>query len=116
MINRALQSSSLLFSVFELLRLLTLAVSLAIYNYIYNYQTRFAFFIQSLQEHYIRILPSSAAFLEVDHLIVDAYFVVAIRGLFSYDPAQSCKEIKDLSASIGDGEYCTVPQMIPNRK
>ena len=37
------------------------------------------------------------------------YFVVATRGLFSYDPAQSCKEIKDLGISNGDGEYWIDP-------
>ena len=40
---------------------------------------------------------------------VDVYFVVATRGLFSYDPAQSCKEIKDLGISNGDGEYWIDP-------
>ena len=40
---------------------------------------------------------------------VDIYFVVATRGLFSYDPAQSCKEIKDLGISNGDGEYWIDP-------
>ena len=40
---------------------------------------------------------------------VDMYFVVATRGLFSYDPAQSCKEIKDLGISNGDGEYWIDP-------
>ena len=40
---------------------------------------------------------------------VDAYFVVAKRGFFSYDPAQSCKEIKDLGTSNGDGEYWIDP-------
>ena len=36
-------------------------------------------------------------------------FVVATRGLVSYDPAQSCKEIKDLGISNGDGEYWIDP-------
>ena len=40
---------------------------------------------------------------------VDIYFFVATRGLFSYDPAQSCKEIKDLGISNGDGEYWIDP-------
>ena len=43
---------------------------------------------------------SSKLISDVDVLI----FVVATRGLFSYDPAQSCKEIKDLGISNGDGE------------
>ena len=42
-------------------------------------------------------------------------FVVATRGLFSYDPAQSCKEIKDLGTSInGDGEYWIDPGRTKN--
>ena len=40
---------------------------------------------------------------------VDAYFSVATRGLFSYDPAQSCKEIEDLGTSNGDGKYWIDP-------
>ena len=40
---------------------------------------------------------------------VDAYFVVATRGLVYDDPAQSCKEIKDLGTSNGDGEYWIDP-------
>ena len=43
---------------------------------------------------------SSKLISDVDVLI----FVVATRGLFSYDPAQSCKEIKDLAISNADGE------------
>ena len=43
---------------------------------------------------------SSKLISDVDVLI----FVVATRGLFSYDPAQSCKEIKDLGTSNGNGE------------
>ncbi|CAH3179854.1 unnamed protein product [Porites lobata] len=33
----------------------------------------------------------------------------ASRGLVSYDPAQSCKEIKDLGISNGDGKYWIDP-------
>jgi len=36
-------------------------------------------------------------------------FVIATLGLFSYDPAQSCKEIKDPGNSNGDGEYWIDP-------
>ena len=36
-------------------------------------------------------------------------FVVATRGLIPNDPAQSCKEIKDLGISNGDGEYWIDP-------
>ena len=44
---------------------------------------------------------SSKLICDVDVLI----FVVVTRRLFSYDPAQSCKEIKDLGTFNGDGEY-----------
>ena len=40
---------------------------------------------------------------------VDIYFALATRGLFSFDPAQSCKEIKDFSTSNGDGVYWIDP-------
>ena len=36
-------------------------------------------------------------------------FVVATPGLIPNDPAQSCKEIKDLGISNGDGEYWIDP-------
>ena len=36
-------------------------------------------------------------------------FVVATRGIFPNDPAQSCKEIKDLGTSNGDGKYWIDP-------
>ena len=53
---------------------------------------------------------SSKLICDVDVLI----FVVATRGLFSYDPAQSCKEIKDLGTSNGDGEYWIDPGRTKN--
>ena len=62
-------------------------------------------FLQRNFANFFQTTNSSRLISDADVLI----FVVATRGLFSYDPAQSCKEIKDLGISNGDGEYWIDP-------
>lgn len=37
-------------------------------------------------------------------------FFVAIKGLYSHQPARSCRDILDSGDSRGDGEYWIVPE------
>ena len=62
-------------------------------------------FLQRNFANFFQTTNSSRLISDADVLI----FVVATRGLISYDPAQSCKEIKDLGISNGDGEYWIDP-------
>ena len=42
-------------------------------------------------------------------MLIIFLFTSATRGWHSQDPARSCKEIRDLGASKGDGEYWIDP-------
>ena len=37
------------------------------------------------------------------------FFIAATLGWYSYNPAQSCKDIRDFGFSKGDGEYWIDP-------
>ena len=42
------------------------------------------------------------------------FYFVAIRGLYSHQPAHSCKDIRDSGDSKGDGEYWIDPEKSGN--
>lgn len=41
--------------------------------------------------------------------ILKTFFSLASKGLYSHDPAQSCKDIRDMDVSRNDGEYWIDP-------
>lgn len=48
-------------------------------------------------------------FFSANITILKTFFSLASKGLYSHDPAQSCKDIRDMDVSRNDGEYWIHP-------